>query len=67
MPRTAVITDLVLSGLVLSGQVAQYKLRCAVGLYNLLNWQYPLPASPYASRLMPQQGRSSIFSLTLAR
>ncbi len=60
--KTAVVTDLVVSG-----QVARYAVRYAVGVYNLFNWQYELPASPYASRLMPQQGRSFMFSLTLVR
>ena len=60
--RTAVVTDLVVSG-----NVSRYELRYAVGVYNLFNWQYELPASPYASRLMPQQGRSFMFSLTLVR
>ena len=60
--RTAVVTDLVVSG-----QVTRYAVRYAVGAYNLFNWQYELPASPYASRLMPQQGRSFMFSLTLVR
>lgn len=60
--KSAVVTDLVLSG-----QVASYDLRYAVGVYNLFNWQYSLPASPYASRLMPQEGRSFMFSLTLVR
>lgn len=60
--RTAVVTDFVVSG-----RVARHELRYAVGVYNLFNWQYALPASPYASRLMPQQGRSFMFSLTMVR
>jgi outer membrane receptor protein involved in Fe transport len=60
--KTAVVTDLVVSG-----NVTRHELRYAVGVYNLFNWQYELPASPYASRLMPQQGRSFMFSLTLVR
>ncbi|HEU5058603.1 MAG TPA: TonB-dependent receptor [Kofleriaceae bacterium] len=60
--RTAVVTDLVVSG-----NVTRHEVRYAVGVYNLFNWQYELPASPYASRLMPQQGRSFMFSLTLVR
>jgi outer membrane receptor protein involved in Fe transport len=60
--KTAVVTDLVVSG-----RVTRYAVRYAVGAYNLFNWQYELPASPYASRLMPQQGRSFMFSLTLVR
>jgi outer membrane receptor protein involved in Fe transport len=60
--RTAVVTDMVVSG-----QVASYDMRYAIGVYNLFNWQYSLPASPYASRLMPQEGRSFMFSVTLVR
>ena len=42
-------------------------LRYAAGVYNLFNWQYALPAVPYATNLMPQNGRSFIFSLTATR
>jgi outer membrane receptor for ferrienterochelin and colicins len=60
--RTAVVSDIVVSG-----QVASYDMRYAVGVYNVFNWQYALPASPYASTLMPQAGRSFMFNLTLVR
>lgn len=52
---------------VISGAIARYGLRYAAGVYNLFNWQYALPAVPYASNLMPQNGRSFIFSLTMTR
>lgn len=52
---------------VISGAIARHGLRYAAGVYNLFNWQYALPAVPYASSLMPQNGRSFIFSLTVTR
>ncbi|MEO7731099.1 MAG: TonB-dependent receptor [Kofleriaceae bacterium] len=52
---------------VISGSVARHGLRYAAGVYNLFNWQYALPAVPYTANLMPQNGRSFIFSLTLTR
>ena len=52
---------------VISGAIARHGVRYAAGVYNLFNWQYALPAVPYAANLMPQNGRSFIFSLTLTR
>jgi outer membrane receptor for ferrienterochelin and colicins len=52
---------------VISGAIARHGLRYAAGIYNLFNWQYALPAVPYAANLMPQGSRSFIFSLTMAR
>ncbi|MEZ4402425.1 MAG: TonB-dependent receptor [Kofleriaceae bacterium] len=52
---------------VVSGYVGQYGVRYAAGVYNLFNWQYRLPASPYATDLMPQGGRSFILSLGYQR
>jgi outer membrane receptor protein involved in Fe transport len=52
---------------VLSGAIARHGVRYAAGVYNLFNWQYALPAVPYATTLMPQNGRSFIFSLTVTR
>jgi outer membrane receptor for ferrienterochelin and colicins len=52
---------------VISGAIARHGLRYAAGVYNLFNWQYALPAVPYAANLMPQGSRSFIFSLTMAR
>ena len=43
------------------------RLRYAAGVYNIFNWQYSLPAVPYASAVMPQNGRSFMFSLTVQR
>jgi len=58
----AVVADLTLSGV-----IAKHGLRYAAGVYNLFNWQYALPAAPYAANVMPQNGRSFILSVTLAR
>jgi outer membrane receptor protein involved in Fe transport len=52
---------------VVSGAIARQGLRYAAGVYNLFNWQYALPAVPYAANLMPQNGRSFIFSVTVTR
>jgi outer membrane receptor protein involved in Fe transport len=52
---------------VISGAIARHGIRYAAGVYNLFNWQYALPAVPYATNLMPQNGRSFIFSLTATR
>ncbi len=52
---------------VLSGVAGRYGVRYAVGVYNLFNWQYSLPSVPYASNVMPQNGRSFMFNLMIAR
>lgn len=52
---------------VVSGLASRYGVRYAVGVYNLFNWRYSLPAVPYASNTIPQNGRSFMFSLTIAR
>ncbi len=52
---------------VVSGVAGRYGVRYAVGVYNLFNWKYSLPAIPYASTVIPQNGRSFMFSLTYAR
>jgi outer membrane receptor for ferrienterochelin and colicins len=57
----------VVADAVISGSIARHGLRYAAGVYNLFNWQYTLPAVPYAANLMPQNGRSFIFSLTATR
>jgi outer membrane receptor protein involved in Fe transport len=59
---TAVITDVVLSG-----RVRKSRLRWSAGVYNLFNWRSELPATPYPSRLMPQGGRSVMFTLGIVR
>ena len=58
----AVVADAVISGL-----INRHGLRYAAGVYNLFNWQYSLPAVPYASATMPQNGRTFMFNLTLFR
>jgi hypothetical protein len=50
---------------VLSGTVDQLGLRYSAGVYNVFDWQYPLPVLPFPSRTMPQPGRSFLFSLGL--
>ncbi|MBP6841472.1 MAG: TonB-dependent receptor, partial [Kofleriaceae bacterium] len=60
--KRAVIADIVLSG-----TSSRLGLRYALGMYNVFDWKLSLPASPYASRTMPQAGRSVIFSVTYAR
>lgn len=57
----------VVADAVISGAIPRHGLRYAAGVYNLFNWQYALPAVPYAANLMPQNGRSFIFSLTATR
>ncbi|HPH66987.1 MAG TPA: TonB-dependent receptor [Kofleriaceae bacterium] len=52
---------------VLSGPIKHLGVRYAVGVYNLLNWRYAEPAAPFAAPLMPQQGRTFMFSLTVAK
>ena len=34
-----------------------------MGVYNLFNWQYALPANPFPVENMPQAGRSLMFNL----
>ncbi|MFT3699793.1 MAG: TonB-dependent receptor [Kofleriaceae bacterium] len=53
----------VIADLVLSGRVAHYHLKYAVGVYNLFNWQYDLPANPFPVENMPQEGRSFMLNL----
>lgn len=57
----------VIADVVLSGAVARSGLSYSIGLYNLFDWQLDLPASPFASRTMPQAGRTLLVSLELAR
>jgi outer membrane receptor protein involved in Fe transport len=57
----------VIADVVASGLIGRHGLRYAAGVYNLFNWKYALPAVPFASTLMPQNGRSFMFSLTLQR
>ncbi|MBI4815132.1 MAG: TonB-dependent receptor [Deltaproteobacteria bacterium] len=60
-------TDLaVIADAVITGYSAAYGVKGSVGIYNLFDWQYSLPASPFPSRTMPQLGRSFLFSASLA-
>ena len=59
---TAVIADVVLSG-----AISSQGLRYNLGLYNALDWTAELPASPFASRLMPQHGRTFMLGVALTR
>jgi outer membrane receptor for ferrienterochelin and colicins len=58
----AVVADAVLSGV-----IGRHGLQYATGVYNIFNWQYSLPAVPYASMVMPQNGRSFMFTLTVMK
>lgn len=57
----------IVADIVFSGPVKKLGVRYAVGMYNLLNWQYREPASGYADATMPQQGRTFMVSLTATR
>jgi outer membrane receptor for ferrienterochelin and colicins len=50
---------------VLSGTVTEIGLRYSAGVYNVFDWQYPVPVLPFPSRTMPQAGRTFLLSLTL--
>jgi outer membrane receptor for ferrienterochelin and colicins len=52
---------------VLSGSVARAGVSYSVGLYNMFDWKTELPVSPFASRTMPQPGRTLLLSLTVTR
>ncbi len=58
----AVVADVVLSGI-----IARHGVRYAAGAYNVFNWQYALPALPFAATTMPQAGRTFMLSLSIAR
>jgi outer membrane receptor for ferrienterochelin and colicins len=59
--RTAVITDLVFSGL-----LGDSGFDFAVGIYNLFDFRVALPTDPtFVTRTMPQLGRSLLVSLGL--
>jgi hypothetical protein len=57
----------VIADVVLSGRVALVGLRWHAGLYNLFDWQVALPATPYASPVMPQLGRSLLLGVSYTR
>lgn len=54
-----------IADVVVSGNVNEFGLRYAVGVYNLFDFRLELPAAPYASRTIPQEGRTFMLSLTL--
>lgn len=54
-----------IADIVVSGTVNEFGLRYAVGVYNVFDWSLALPASPFASRTIPQAGRTFMLSLTL--
>jgi outer membrane receptor for ferrienterochelin and colicins len=52
-------TPALLGDVVVSGQVARLGLRYAFGVYNVLDWRWDVPVTEtFASRTMPQQGRT---------
>jgi outer membrane receptor protein involved in Fe transport len=53
----------IIADVVLSGRIARYHLKYAMGVYNLFNWQYSLPANPFPVENMPQAGRSLMVNL----
>jgi outer membrane receptor protein involved in Fe transport len=70
-PRRIDLTDsdttpwAVIGDLVFSGQASELPIDYAIGLYNAFDWQYSLPVAPFASRTMPQQGRSVLAHIGL--
>ncbi len=61
-------TDFAVVGdLVLSGNVRQYGLGYALGVYNLFDWRYDLPVGDmFYDPKMPQRGRTFLASLDVA-
>lgn len=58
---TAVVADLTVSG-----GVSRYGLRYMIGVYNLFDWVNQVPvADTYATRTMPQNGRTFVADLEL--
>jgi outer membrane receptor for ferrienterochelin and colicins len=57
----------VVADAVVSGRLPRFGVHYAVGVYNLFNWRYAVPAVPFSTNLMPQNGRSFIFSLGITR
>ncbi|CAN5683069.1 hypothetical protein BH11MYX1_BH11MYX1_08310 [soil metagenome] len=53
----------IIADVVLSGRLQHYHLKYAMGVYNLFNWQFALPANPFPVENMPQAGRSLMFNL----
>lgn len=71
-PRRVALTDdeetgwAVVADIVFSGSVQEFGLSYSLGVYNLFDWQYALPVTPFPAPTMPQRGRSFMFSLGLA-
>jgi hypothetical protein len=57
----------VIADAVISGNLSRFGAHYALGAYNVFNVRYAVPALPFASNLMPQNGRSLIFSIGLTR
>jgi len=53
--------------IVVTGREARYGFSWAAGVYNAFDWRYSLPVSvEFPQRVIPQDGRSFIFSAELA-
>ncbi len=51
--------------IVFSGEVEKLGVRYAVGAYNVMDWQYQaIPSVEFAQRLIPQNGRTFLASVT---
>jgi outer membrane receptor protein involved in Fe transport len=50
-----------------SGTVSKFGLHYVFGVYNLFDWKYAVPVSTtYASRTMPQNGRTFLADIDLS-
>jgi outer membrane receptor for ferrienterochelin and colicins len=66
--QTDDLTDpAVVADVALSGYAPKYGLRYVVGIYNLFDWTYAVPVSEtYASRTMPQNGRTFLADVEIS-
>ncbi len=56
----------VLADAVISGNVARFGVRWAIGVYNLLDWRWSVPVTQtYLAPTMPQNGRTFRFDLVV--
>ena len=55
----------VIGDLVLTGQVHEFGVRYALGVYNLFDWKVDLPVNTFPSTTLPQQGRSFLANVTV--
>jgi outer membrane receptor protein involved in Fe transport len=55
----------VVADFVLSGRVDEFGLRWALGVYNLFDWEYDLPADPFAAPVLPQPRRTFFLQVGL--